>query len=145
MLHSSFIALPPRYFNTYFYYVLAIRRFTSVSPLDGNMNFPTERLASLFPAKSDTKHGPNPALAASPRLPIREKLHPFLATIPPSAARPLAVADFQFSSPRTNCLRHWLLGALKHSRRLLSLSLSLTATLPVIPPWYFSPPLTVTL
>lgn len=52
-----------------------------------NMNFPTERLASLFPAKSDTKHGPNSVLArgAPLRPAVREKLHPFLATILPSA------------------------------------------------------------
>lgn len=131
-----------------YFYIFVIGQFTSVSPLNGNMNLPTKRLASLFPTKSDTKHNPNPVPAA-PFPPFREKLHPFLATILPSVRfcplppppTPLAVADFPFSFPWTNCLHHWLLGALKYSRRFSSLS----HTLPVIPPWYFSPPLTVTL
>jgi len=47
-----------------------------------NMNLPGRRLTSLFSAKFDTKHGPQPFPYASSHFTVREKLHPFLATIP---------------------------------------------------------------
>lgn len=83
--------------------------------LDGNMNFPAKWLPSLFRVKSDTKRGFDPPPLA-------------LYSIPPSAKNfipfsqlfrraPLAVADFQFSSSRTNRLHHRLPGALEHPRR----------------------------
>lgn len=61
--------------------VLAIGWFTRIFPLDGQHELP-KRLASLFPTKSDTKHGSNSVLTL-PR--PRKTFHPFLATILPSA------------------------------------------------------------
>lgn len=148
MPYSSFIAfrvtsviLIRTYFNA-----LAIGRFTSISSLstptwtsqlsDWHLYFPQSPIRNTAP----------------PRPTIREKLHPFLATIPPSARFSRWLI---FNSPlrgQTTCAT----GFLAHSSppsppawHLLSLpsllSFSLTAALPVILPRYFSPPLTVTL
>lgn len=82
--------------------------------LDGNMNFPAKWLPSLFHVKSDTKRGFDPPLALYSIPPSAKNFIPFLQLF---RRAPLAVADFQFSSSRTNRLHHRLPGALKHPRR----------------------------